>query len=515
VRILSWIAVSLAGFPSVAGAAVSQPVAPFTSSDLIRLIESHQAETPEEVLALLPPDFRRNVTFVFRSASLQQADQASPRAILWDEQGRFVLTLNGNDAQKGHQAFEIMQGDPTTDQLHFYKIDFPLKRDLHGKTQASLNEPAECLACHGRNPRPIWKEYPIWEGVYGSKDDTLPEGEKADYEKFLVSARNHPVYRNLVPGEKDPEWSLDFPYRPDENSSARRMETGFGYRTNLRLSSFLTRMNVRRLARVILGHPKNQQDTEGFLRRLMTCAGERPAQDYLPEFGLTKADFDISNPYYSPANQELDFNDSYFDGSATTNEYLTALLLEKLVQTRPSLTEIYGARGLMNKYKTASARNMADWPLFRILDQESKWFPLPYLRDAYNRKIQKRELFNPSYRSQYERVCDVLKSGTPSVSPESIHLAELNEVQKPADQLLKENCASCHSGGDAPFIPFDRLDELKTKVLKDGKPFIDKVSYRLDPATSESLRMPLASSPLSTKNRETVMEYLNKFSVKN
>lgn len=488
--------------------AIKQPVAAFTLEDFKQLVEKNDATTPEAVLALLPAEFRQNVTFVFHSNSLQQGSKEAPRAILWDETGQFVLTLNGSSAQRGHDAFEMLQVDPKTDQIHFYKIGFPLKKNF-GHSVAEIQEPAECLNCHGRNPRPIWKEYPNWEGVYGSRDDSLEGDEKGDYEKFIKTARNHPIYSQLFPDGKSSEWHPLFPYRPDAKASAIRMETGFAYRPNLRLSSFLARMQVRRLTRAIVDTTEFGSKLEGFARAMMGCDGGKDsnaALGFFPELGMTKADFDLSDPYYASANDRLDFTASYFDGSATLNEMMTATILAKIGEKNAAVRAAFYSRGLMDKYKHASARNQADWSLFQILDQQGRWFALPYMRDPYTRQIQKREFFTGIFRTQFNSVCSALGHASPDPS-RARRVAAPAHLKSPSD-LLKENCASCHHGGDAPQIPFDQPEELKAKLQKDGVAFVEKVGLRMEPSTIYDQRMPFGSAPLSLEERQDILKYL-------
>jgi hypothetical protein len=44
-----------------------------------------------------------------RSASIQDASDAHPRAIVFGDDARFIFTFNGEPSQRGYDAVEILQ----------------------------------------------------------------------------------------------------------------------------------------------------------------------------------------------------------------------------------------------------------------------------------------------------------------------------------------------------------------------------------------------------------------------
>ena len=103
---------------------------------------------------------------------------------------------------------------------------------------------------------------------------------------------------------------------------------------------------------------------------------------------------------------------SYFDGSATFDELLVALILDDLAQDSPQLRELYTPHSLHRKYVRATARTALDETFFQRMDALAPWLPLPY--PARLKKLHDREPFDkridgrPVFIEQYRSVCTAL-----------------------------------------------------------------------------------------------------------
>lgn len=118
-------------------------------------------------------------------------------------------------------------------------------------------------------------------------------------------------------------------------------------------------------------------------------------------------------PYASPndnnaANGSSHHFTSYFDGSATTDELLVALILSDLAAEEGSpYGALYELQSLRQKYERFATRYVLDRPFFEAMDALGAWFPLPYPRAL--EEPHHRETFTPEFRAQYEAVCAQLR----------------------------------------------------------------------------------------------------------
>ncbi len=213
----------------------------FTYLDLVDVITRRGLQRLEDVLPYLPASLRAHYTLVYRSHSLQEASYDYPRAVLFGRDARFIVTFNGNPAQRGYSDLEILQFNEDRREFELYRIAF------EDRVQYSQKNPPRCLVCHGRRPGPIWSSYEYgsvpdgghWPGVYGSIHDAPGrDALEADaFDRFRVRARRHPRYRNLPLDHPDSAW---FPYGAGAHQHR--------FRPNNRLGNLLGRLNARRIA---------------------------------------------------------------------------------------------------------------------------------------------------------------------------------------------------------------------------------------------------------------------------
>ena len=172
---------------------------------LLQIVASKNLRTVESVIAELPLKMKdSDYVLMYRSRSLQEATFAAPRAILYSESGRFVVTFNGGDPNlSGHDTLETIQYRDDSRTFEFREISF-----ADGKKPAvSVLNPQKCLACHQSrhrqdiDPRPNWEPYFIWPGAYGSFDGFFPQ---FDLKKFLGILLRLPDDENMINSQMVP-----------------------------------------------------------------------------------------------------------------------------------------------------------------------------------------------------------------------------------------------------------------------------------------------------------------------
>ncbi len=215
----------------------------FDFEALVARIEAERLADVASVLGRLPFELRSSYTLVYAGGGLQGASREHPRAVLFGEDARLVITFNGHPAQARYEHLEILHYRDEREAFELRVIAFE-----DGRVRVSPPNPPVCLGCHGRSPRPLWGSYGYgerasdhWPGVYGSSHDAparVPaEGEA--FVRFRSRAGAHERYRHLRLHHPDSAW---YPYGtgPFEHR----------FRPNNRLGNLLARLNARRLSRL-------------------------------------------------------------------------------------------------------------------------------------------------------------------------------------------------------------------------------------------------------------------------
>jgi len=114
------------------------------------------------------------------------------------------------------------------------------------------------------------------------------------------------------------------------------------------------------------------------------------------------------------ANDATLYWSSYWDGSATTDELLTALVLGDLAQRHPTYADLYDAHTLTAKYARFTSRQVLDARFFEQMDALSGWVPLPYPRRLnsvlHRQSFEKRVAGERIFVKQYAAVCGQLRT---------------------------------------------------------------------------------------------------------
>lgn len=183
--------------------------------ELISLIESKDIRSIEALIPELPTSMRSNYVLMRKSRSLQPATDSQPRAILFSDDARLIVTLSGGtELAPSAQSLEIIHYLDESKSFEMREIVFspPNPESERAKAQISTANPPRCLTCHRADPRPNWEAYPQWEGVYGKLADLFDEEETATYLSHLPAWKSHPRYGSLLELEA-------FGYQKHRNSS--------------------------------------------------------------------------------------------------------------------------------------------------------------------------------------------------------------------------------------------------------------------------------------------------------
>jgi hypothetical protein len=231
-------------------------------AELTKTIRDHQVRSIDELLPLLPENYRKNYTFVYQSRSLQAPAVSPqwPRTILYGEDAKFLMAFTKNPAtppeSQLEDSLETIEFNEAKSVFQFRLIPFAPGKDPLA-TEPEIN-PVLCKGCHGTDPRPNWDAYNMWPGVYGSVSrlgcDTMQEGtaELKNYLAFLAGNRKRDRYQFLPPETLGRQENTGCPRTPDHDytfSNAAVMDP------NAQLTSQLFGLNARRIKRLVTESP--------------------------------------------------------------------------------------------------------------------------------------------------------------------------------------------------------------------------------------------------------------------
>jgi hypothetical protein len=215
---------------------------PVTFQKIQFALEGCQIHTIEELLPLLPAEFRSRFVLVYSSRSLQGASPRYPRVILFGLDAKLILAFTGSPDLEGYGSLETIEFDDTKKSFNFRRIQFPSETDPSGaafKPLISETNPEKCRICHREEPRPNWDTYAAWPGVFGSLDDGMPGEERTAYKNFLQNMfMKAGRYRHLEDAAKYSDSSRFYDYYP------------YG-RANLQFTFLLSLLNGQSIAREI------------------------------------------------------------------------------------------------------------------------------------------------------------------------------------------------------------------------------------------------------------------------
>lgn len=207
----------------------------FNKSDLLEMVRSPkcQIKTISDVVKHLPSFMKLETVLMNRSQSIQgphRTDYIFPRAILNSmpfeaKNSAIALSFNGHSKQPGFLQLEVMAVDPAKsyhDMFEYFDIEFPSETEAsllsweqaQSKIKVSEANPNRCQKCHGSPARPIFEQYPNWEGALGKRHTAeLTDEEKTGLIQFLETHKNDDQSRYYWLNLKDVSVSaqLNFP----------------------------------------------------------------------------------------------------------------------------------------------------------------------------------------------------------------------------------------------------------------------------------------------------------------
>ncbi len=329
----------------------------YSLEKLATALQEQSLRTLEEAISLLPRDFRRNPVLMRSSRSLQNSGDRTPRAILSNEDGSFVLTFNDFGT-----TFEMVQFHRDTKRFEFAEIEFypdrapELRRDL-----------SKCSGCHGvpGDLHPVFESFPKWPGAYGGDGERIDAMEGAALRSFLDSAKSHPRYGKLIDLEST-----------HGKTDASGLLAG---RPNSSFLRKIMRLNYERIAehaRLDPGYPRYRLSIlasiycvkrAGFSREYFPEIGNAPPELFGIEEGADPYKSDSIGFYWqffkrnvSTSSWTLSFGDAFNQEAAVLpapdSVYGTATqeLARALVLMDPSLAEYVG----MDGRKTPDCRSL-------------------------------------------------------------------------------------------------------------------------------------------------------------
>jgi hypothetical protein len=230
----------------------------FDYADLEALIANNNVSTIDQLLPLLPLDYRANYTFIYSSRGQHAANvfPDQPRVLLYGTDGTFMMVFGKNPSAPpvvdDADSLQTIEWQPDSRSFILRELDFsPGKKPLDPEP---IDNPASCLSCHGNDPRPIFDVYNFWPGFYGSVGrqncDTMRAGtpEMAGYTAFLAQHRHADRYQFLPP-------EADFAGCPSDPNDELTVRNGNADFPNEDLTDKIFVLNEQRIRRIFESVP--------------------------------------------------------------------------------------------------------------------------------------------------------------------------------------------------------------------------------------------------------------------
>jgi hypothetical protein len=280
---------SLLLIPSVADAgrkpASFASEAALSQDAVVALARDGQVRSVDELLPLLPEEYRRGRALIHASRSLQAASRENPRVVLFGRTGKLLIAFNGAPTQRGYDDLEMLEiGDDGAFRLR--EIQF--SRDGSSEPKISAVNPGKCVSCHGEPARPVLDNFPEWPGFFGLRHE-VRGGSLDDKALRALSARvregSGGRYRHLPEigvvarkGSLEPVAVEQLP--AGETYVMRAPGAGEGLSDPDRLHAILIRQNYRRIFTELRAHPAYPKIRYALLAALERCS--IPVPEYFP-----------------------------------------------------------------------------------------------------------------------------------------------------------------------------------------------------------------------------------------
>jgi cytochrome c553 len=486
-RVLGWVALCTA--LRIADAA---PDDRFTLQSLRELIATHNVESVQELLAILPAELRAHYTLVFSSRSLQDATLQNPRAILFGTDAQLIITFNGERSQRGYESVETMELAAGSSSFSFREISFSPDHK-RSAPQISDANPARCVVCHDNPARPIWDTPPAWPGVYGERYGAGLSGtELRGMRGFLSSQPAHPRYQYLLGASTLADRDR---YVADSGASYNNQSIE---PPNAQLSTLLATLNVRS----ILARLAEQPGFAAHLEALLAAAGDSCGS--------------IADFYPPSMHDEIADDFGKFSMKTTGADRRQALgkTMRRVsrADTHPSLappTELTALRYVVERslgvptqhWTLAFERGSYDLsaPAAAITFEQAlyNWLagtdPELPIAAAYRNYSE-----SDSYCTHLRRISQAKLAAWYSAHSRRVAGADPGDPQtqqnasRSAPPSMLQTCIACHSSDVAPPLPFGTPALLAARLRENRYPhgrLLDEILFRLTPQAG-SQRMP-------------------------
>jgi cytochrome c553 len=498
------------------GLSVPAPCATPMTDRLLQSISEQRVTTLEGALRLLPTSTRSHFALVFNSRSLQEASFENPRAVLFGNDARFVVTFNGKAGQRGFDTLEIMEFDDRSNRFAFREIQF--SGDSTPGQGASVSEanPAKCGACHGQPQRPVWDTFPAWPGAYGEQYRApLTRPELDGLGAFLKAQPTHPRFQAL---EAVQVFADPYTFVP----GAKVLYAGAEIEPpNAVLSQLLAKLNARMIAHELAAAPRFQTYRYALLGALSRECG--PLDSYFTgatghALGAGAAAFSERSDRATArqlASKALRLQPGVSEVAARSSADVERLdTFRFLVEAFLGLSTAQWTPSLEKETFDFSAQH----PFALELDAQLRAIvaasdaslqDLASLRDVgaaprYCRYLQARSRLLTTGQG----IDDDLAAARRRIAARAATPARAQDPARPPEAL--KTCIACHEGGVGPRLPFADAQQLRARLAADGYPrgtLADEILFRLSPEAGQS-RMPLGKL-LTDDERSSLARYFS------
>lgn len=458
------------------------------------LIESHPIHSIEELLPLLPTDFRSRYTLVFASRSLQASSFENPRVLLFNEDASFMASFNGDPGQKGFHAFETMEFNPKSAEFQYREIEFKPEKITYSEVN-----PERCLKCHGSPARPIWDSWPLWPGVYGERyHAALSDDEQKGLDSFLARREQNSRYKHLLRSEVFANRETFNPTHENKYNGRQTLSP------NEQLSRALSNLNSERIAKTLQQSP----DYKHYQYALLAALSDecKPIELLFPKelrehIQKTQKEFYLRTELKNTQQDELKklralnpnqgVNHAFRDSEKEALEELRLIAEDGLKIPTDQWTTALES-GTYDFTAPLSVRKKIENRLLAQLGQlDPKLLKFAHLRDVSPQ---------PDYCSYLEHESI---AGLSQLSAQ-----KFATLASQAPTSLK-TCAMCHDGDVGPSYPFNNPAELAKLLLQGTYPrgtLMEEIKYRLSPQAGIE-RMPRGRN-ITEEERAALEGYL-------
>jgi hypothetical protein len=482
----------------VFAAGAASRAADFDIDTLSGRIDAGSVQTVEQALAALPASMRANYTLVFASRSLQDATFSAPRVILYGTDGRFIVTFNGDASERGFGVLETMQFDERSNSFHFRELSFASAGQA---VQISEDNPARCVACHGRPARPIWDTPPSWPGVYGERYRSgLSKAEAAGMQVFLAHQAADPRYQYLIGARRLAD-------RATYVASAHALYNGERYEPpNARLSVLLGTLNVRSIVSELSERPAFQPHrfvllaaaegdcgaVKSFFPAALQPAIERAMAAYEQSSALADAGQEATKRY-----RRVSTTEGYRGGFAANDPVALRFIAEQLVGLPRQRWSLALERDSYDLAAPDGALSLEQLLFDKLAVSE------PELRDLGSyRSFTGTDAYCTGLRRRSERELTAFYDAT------GIERLRFGDAPATDGETLRprlfDSCIACHRGGVGPVLPFGDTAALIPRLTVGAYPhgrLLDEILFRLTPQAGAA-RMPRGINPSPAEQRE-------------